>query len=132
MARAEHRQETTVATHGAHVYKLDTMKTGGMVRSTLRELVREGDFLSWSPFGGWSVTLATGGTRATAQAVAGCHARALELAPQKIAFRRDYLAAVAESDEARPVCSCGERITEAEVACQGGRCDSCAEEGGAK
>ena len=86
-----YQQETTVAEHGAHVYKLDTFKAGKVVRSTLRELVREGEFLVWSPFGGWSVTLATGGARATAQAIAGCHARALALAPQAVAERRAVL-----------------------------------------
>lgn len=122
---AEHARREVIAEHGNRVYHLETRKVGSEVRSILREMIREGDFLSWSPFGGWSANLAFGGRRATEKEVEKCHAFALQAAAPAAEHRRFALLAAAECDEARPVCSCGERITEAEVACQGGRCDTC-------
>lgn len=85
------RLSKVVAVHAPDVYQLDTAKVGGLIKSTLRELRDEGGFLVWLPFGGWQVTVCTGGQRATAKALAGCHARALEEAPAMIAERRSAM-----------------------------------------
>lgn len=78
---------------------METRRLRGVVVCTLDELTRDTatGLLMWAPFGGWRITLATGGQRATAREVERVHAAGRAVADRFIAARRDVFEAMAKA-----------------------------------